>query len=73
MGTRYGRGYDYFHYVDVYLNGDPNSQYSFLLFNGLLKNILGIGRYFIFYVYAIPFILCGFKFLKNFQKIKRLS
>ena len=38
MGTRYGRGNDYFHYVEVYLNGD-NSQYSFLLFNGLLKNI----------------------------------
>lgn len=72
MGTRYGRGNDYFHYVEVYLNGDNSSQYSFLLFNGLLKNILGIGRYFIFYVYAIPFILCGFKFLKNFQKIANI-
>ena len=72
MGTRYGRGYDYFHYVDVYINGDPNNQYSFLLFNRFLKDVIGIGRYFIFYVYAIPFILCGFKFLKNFQKLANI-
>lgn len=69
MGSRYGRGNDYLHYVDVFVNGDPNSQYIFLLFNDGLKKILGIGKYFIFYIYAIPFILCGFKFLKNFRNV----
>lgn len=73
MGSRYGRGHDYLHYVDVYINGDLSNQYLFLLFNEGIKSILGIGKYFIFYVYAIPFILCGFKFLKNFQNVANLA
>lgn len=67
MGSRYARGNDYMHYVDVYVHGEESSQYLFLLFNGILKNIFGVGKYFVFYIYAIPFILCGFKFLKNFR------
>lgn len=73
MGSRYGRGNDYLHYVDVYVNGEITSQYLFIFLNRILKNILGIGKYFIFYIYAIPFILSGFKFLKNFQNYANLT
>lgn len=66
VGSRYGRGNDYGHYVDVFIHDEDIKQPFFRMVNTFFREVLLIGKYTIFYVYAIPFILCGFKFLKNF-------
>lgn len=67
MGTRYNRGNDYGHYVEVYVQGEQRNQYLFWLLNSVMKNFFGIGKYMIFYVYAIPFILSAFRLLSHFR------
>lgn len=66
VGSRYGRGNDYLHYVSVFVYNEDINQPFFRTVNTFLREVLFVGKYAIFYVYAIPFILCGFKFLKNF-------
>ena len=68
VGSRYGRGVDYFHYASVFIHDEDIKQPFFRTFNTFFREVLSIGKYAIFYVYAIPFIFCGFKFLKNFAK-----
>jgi hypothetical protein len=72
LGSRYNRGNDYAHYVDVYNLGDIKNQYLFWLYNSFLKDFFGVWKYAIFYFYALPFIWSGFKFLKNFKKHSNL-
>ena len=71
VGTRYERGNDYKHYVDVYAKNLDLHQVLFQYLNTFLRDVMSIGKYFIFYIYAIPFILSGFKFLKNYKKYAR--
>ena len=67
LGLRYARGYDYFHYIDLYLNGyDEGEQKIFVFINYLLKK-LGVGQYYIFVVYSLIEILCSFIFLKRYR------
>ena len=68
MGSRYNRGNDYAHYVDVYVHGEQQNQLLFWSLNYLLRDIFGVGKSLIFYIYAIPFILSAFKFLEHFKK-----
>lgn len=68
LGTRYNRGNDYAHYIEVYLYGDSGHEFLFSTFNVFLRDYLNINRYLIFYIYAIPFIYCGFKFIRNFKE-----
>ena len=67
-GTRYNRGVDYEHYVDVYQKNIDIGQPLFSYFNIFLKDYIGIGKYFIFYIYSLPFIISAFVFLKNYKK-----
>lgn len=48
FGSRYNRGHDYAHYVEVYTYSEHSDQYVFWLFNYILKNILDVYKYFIF-------------------------
>ena len=66
VGSRYGRGNDYLHYASVFIHDEDIKQPFFRSINTFFREFLSIGKYAIFYIYAIPFILCGFKFLKNF-------
>lgn len=67
LGSRYGRGNDYFHYVDVYLYGLGYEQKLFTWFNNILKDI-NINPYHIFYFYAFCFISSAFIFFKLINK-----
>ena len=40
MGLRYGRGNDYFHYIDVFINDLEPTQKFFTAFNNVLKFFL---------------------------------
>lgn len=71
FGSRYNRGHDYAHYVDAYLHGDEGHEYLFTAFNTFLREVLKLSKYLIFYIYSVPFIICGFKFLKNFKVLSR--
>ena len=68
LGSRYMRGHDYAHYIDAYLHGDKGHEFLFTWMNKSLQEVVGVSKYMIFYIYAIPFILAGFKFLQNFRK-----
>lgn len=68
VGTRYNRGIDYVHYVEVYQKNIDIDQPLFSYFNTFLKEYIGISKYFIFYIYAIPFIYSAFVFLQNYKK-----
>lgn len=49
-----------------FIHDEDIKQPFFRSINTFFREFLSIGKYAIFYIYAIPFILCGFKFLKNF-------
>lgn len=67
VGSRLNRGIDYIHYVDVFTKDIDINQPYFNLFNSFLKNTLMIGKYAIFYIYAIPFIYGAFKLFQNYR------
>lgn len=67
LGSRYGRGNDYFHYVDVYIRDLEPSQHLFTWFNDFLK-ALGVGPHYIFFVYAIPFVTCAMVLMEPMRK-----
>jgi len=72
LGLRYGRGHDYFHYVNIYVYGydsgyDYGQQRVFTWFNDFLK-LLGVGRYSFFLFYSFVEILCAMIFLKRYKK-----
>lgn len=54
MGTRYDRGNDYMHYIDVYLNDLEEDQLFFTYINDVLKS-WDVSPILIFAIYAIPF------------------
>lgn len=68
-GSRYMRGNDYGHYVEVFNHGFGDSHYTpiFTAFNDLLK-YLGFSAYSAYYFYALVFIVCSFVFLSRFKK-----
>lgn len=67
LGSRYGRGNDYFHYIDIYKSGLSFEQPFFHWINESLKGI-GVGPHYFFAYYALLFIICAFVFLKPFKK-----
>lgn len=73
VGSRYARGYDYLHYAAVYANGEGQEQIVFWAFNYFMKNVLGVSKYYIFYFYAVPFVLSGFRFLENFRRYSKYT
>ena len=66
-GSRFLRGNDYVHYMDVYNYDLENKQVVFTWFNHVLKDI-GVSPYFIFYFYAFVFVVCLMAFLRPFRK-----
>ncbi len=69
LGSRYMRGNDYEHYIEVYVYGYGigTIQPLFTGFNDLLKEN-GVQALHIFYYYSLPFIIAGFIFLSRFKK-----
>lgn len=67
LGLRYGRGFDYFHYIDIYNYDLEETQVVFTLFNTLLKSI-GVGQYYIFVVYNFIEMACAMVFLFPFRR-----
>lgn len=67
LGSRYMRGNDYRHYIEIYNYGLDFEQKIFTWYNELLKS-WGIKPYQIFYFYAIPFITCGMIFLRRYKQ-----
>lgn len=70
QGSRYLRGNDYRHYIDVYLYDLEDGQVLFTAFNDFLKGF-GVGAYSFYYVYALVFICCGVFFLKRYKEYGR--
>lgn len=66
-GSRFARGNDYMHYIDVYQWDLEAEQYVFTWFNHVLK-ALSVQGYFIFYFYAFVFVSCMMIFLQPFKK-----
>lgn len=67
FGSRYARGNDYFHYVDVYIYDLEPTQRLFTWFNDFLK-WLGVGPHYIFFVYAIPFVTSAMVLMEPMKK-----
>ena len=67
LGSRYGRGNDYFHYLGIYYYGLNFEQKLFTWFNDYLKSI-NTNPLFIFYYYAIPYIIGAMVFLYQYKK-----
>lgn len=68
LGLRYGRGFDYFHYVDIYCYGyHEGRQLVFTWINDCLK-WLGVGKYAFFLFYSFIEILCAMFFLKRYKE-----
>lgn len=68
LGLRYGRGNDYFHYVDLYVYGyNEGRQIVFAWINSSLK-WLGVGKHYIFVFYAFIEMVCAMFFLKRYRK-----
>lgn len=67
IGSRYGRGNDYFHYIDVYVYDLEPTQHLFTWFNSFLKWI-GLDPFFIFFVYAIPFVTAAMVLMEPMKK-----
>lgn len=65
-GSRFARGNDYPHYVDIY-EYNMDTDYLFAMFNHVLK-FFNVQAYFIFYFYAFIFVTCLMAFLKPFKK-----
>lgn len=70
QGSRYGRGNDYFLYVDRYKYGLEwyRNEPVYELVNSTLR-YLGVGPHFFLYFYALLFITCAFVFFKRYIKI----
>lgn len=66
-GSRYARGVDYLHYVDVYKNDLIKDEWLFSELNELLKTI-GVGPHYIFYFYSFIIILCICSFFSIYKK-----
>lgn len=67
LGLRFGRGYDYGHYIDVYIFDLEESQFLFTYFNQWLKSI-GVGQHYFFLFYNLIEITCAFVFLYPYRK-----
>ena len=67
LGLRYGRGFDYFHYIDIYNYNLEETQVVFTQFNNFLKYI-GVGEHYIFVVYNFIEMACSMVFLYPFRK-----
>lgn len=67
LGLRYGRGFDYFHYIDIYNFDLEESQVVFTAFNTFLK-FIGVDQYYIFLVYNFIEMGCAMVFLYPFRK-----
>ena len=63
FGSRFLRGHDYEHYVDVYVFGYRQDQPAFIWLNDFLRE-QGVGPHFIFYYYALIFIICAVVYLR---------
>lgn len=70
LGLRYGRGWDYNHYIDVYKYNLEETEIVFTYFNIFLKKI-GVGSHYFFLVYNLIEITCAFVFLYPFKKFAR--
>lgn len=66
-GMRYNRGVDYLHYIDVYKYDLEDGQILFAWINRTLK-FLGIAAIYAFLFYAIPFIICGVRLMKEMKR-----
>lgn len=66
LGSRYMRGNDYAHYVDVFNQRTETGQHLFTYLNDFLAAI-GIDAYGSFFVYAFIFASCLFYLLRRFK------
>lgn len=67
LGLRYGRGWDYKHYIDVYQHDLEETEIIFTYFNVFLKSI-GVGPHYFFLVYNFIEIICALVFLMPYKK-----
>lgn len=67
LGSRYMRGNDYAHYVDVFNRRTEVDQHLFTWLNDSLSAI-GFSGYGAFYVYALIFSCCLFYLLRRFKE-----
>lgn len=65
IGSRYGRGADYLHYIDVFKYDLEKDQIVYTWFTTCLKDI-GITAYQSFYYYAFVFIVCALYLFRNY-------
>lgn len=70
LGLRYGRGVDYFHYIQVYKYDLESTQKLFTAFNNFLKFCL-FSPYSIFFFYALLFIYAGMRLVKKFRDLAK--
>jgi len=72
LGSRYMRGNDYNHYVDVYKYGfNDNHDTPFFTFLNELLSGLGVNAYEAFYFYSAIFIICSFLYLRRYYKYSK--
>lgn len=67
QGSRYARGNDYPHYLEVYKYDLEPGQRIYTWICDALKGI-GINEYFSFYIYALVFSICLFVLLKRWDR-----
>lgn len=67
QGSRFNRGNDYMHYVDIYKYDLEENQVLFTFMNNTLKTI-GFEGFTFYYIYALIFIICAVVFLKCYKK-----
>ena len=70
QGSRYNRGNDYMHYVEIYKYDLEENQILFTFINNVFKTI-GIDGFSFYYIYALIFIVCAIIFLKQYRKYGR--
>ena len=68
LGMRYGRGNDYFHYIDVFIDDLEPTQKFFTAFNKVLK-FFSVSPFAIFFFYAFFFIKAGLLLVNNFKSL----
>lgn len=67
LGSRYGRGNDYFSYITDYLQTNPYENSGYLYIKSVMKAFY-IDKFHIFYVYAFITIVGGMFFLERYRK-----
>lgn len=67
LGSRYGRGNDYFSYIAGYLQTNPYENSGYLFIKSVMKAFY-IDKFHIFYVYAFITIVGGMFFLERYRK-----